>query len=162
MGDARLALEVLRGAVSLPPQAMEAARARLEQPTPRIALGQALRGIASAAIDISDGLLGDLAHVLRASGVGATVDAGVAIGLMQAGALLDDERRLDYVLAGGDDYELAFTAAAARRDAVSAAAQAAGTPVTRIGRIEAQTGLRLIDAQGRAITRHFGSFDHFA
>jgi thiamine-monophosphate kinase len=162
LGDARLALEVFRGGVSLPAQAFEQARARMEQPTPRVALGQALRRIATSAIDVSDGLMGDLAHLLRQSGVGTCIDTVVAGGLMQVAAALDDEQKLDYVLAGGDDYELAFTAAAARRDAVSAAAQAAGTPVTRIGRIEAQTGLRLIDAQGRAITRHFGSFDHFA
>jgi thiamine-monophosphate kinase len=162
LGDARLALEVFRGTLSLPATAFEAARARMEQPAPRIALGQALRGIASSAIDISDGLIGDLGHVLRQSGVGASIDTAVASGLIQAAAVLDDERKLEYVLAGGDDYELAFTAAASQREAVRAAAQQARTPVTRIGRVEVQPGLRLLDAQGQPIARRYGSFDHFA
>ena len=162
LGDARLALEAMRGTLPLRAELLEAARARLEQPTPRIALGQALRGIASSAIDISDGLLGDLGHILRQSGVGAAVDTGVAGSLIQAAAALDDERKLEYVLAGGDDYELAFTAAPSQRAAVQAAAQQARTPVTRIGRVEAQPGLRLLDAQGRPIARRYGSFDHFA
>jgi thiamine-monophosphate kinase len=162
LGDARLALEVFRGTLSLPATAFEAARARMEQPAPRIALGQALRGIASSAIDISDGLIGDLGHVLRQSGVGASIDTAVASGLIQAAAVLDDERKLEYVLGGGDDYELAFTAAASQRDAVRAAAQQARTPVTRIGRVEVQPGLRLLDAQGQPIARRYGSFDHFA
>jgi thiamine-monophosphate kinase len=162
LGDARLALEVFRGAVCVPPQVFEAARARMEQPTPRVALGQALRPIASAAIDVSDGLLGDLGHILRASGVGASVETRVASGLIEAARALDDERKLEYVLAGGDDYELAFTAPASQREAIRAAAQAARTPVTRIGRIEAQPGLRLLDAHGRAVVRRYASFDHFA
>lgn len=162
LGDARLALEAMRGTLPLRAELLEAARARLEQPAPRIALGQALRGIASSAIDISDGLLGDLGHILRQSGVGAAVDTGVAGSLIQAAAGLDDERKLEYVLAGGDDYELAFTAAPSQRAAVQAAAQQARTPATRIGRIEAQPGLRLLDAQGRPIARRYGSFDHFA
>jgi thiamine-monophosphate kinase len=162
LGDARLALEVFRGTLSLPATAFEAARARMEQPAPRIALGQALRGIASSAIDISDGLIGDLGHVLRQSGVGASIDTAVASGVIQAAAVLDDERKLEYVLGGGDDYELAFTAAASQREAVRAAAQQARTPVTRIGRVEVQPGLRLLDAQGQPIARRYGSFDHFA
>lgn len=162
LGDARLALEVFRGTRSLPAEVFEAARARMEQPTPRIALGQALRRIASSAIDISDGLLGDLGHILRQSGVGASIDTVAASGLIQAAAALDPESKLEYVLAGGDDYELVFTAAASQREAVRAAAQQARTPVTCIGRIEAQPGLRLLDAQGRALARHYGSFDHFA
>ena len=162
LGDARLALEVLRGTVSLPAELIEAARARLEQPAPRVALGTALRGIASSAIDVSDGLLGDLGHILGQSQVGAAIDTAVASGLMQAGPALDAERTLEYVLSGGDDYELAFTAPVSARDAVGKAAQQARTPVTRIGRIEGQTGLRLLDAQGQPIAKRYASFDHFA
>ena len=148
LGAARLALEVFRGTLSIPAEAFNAARSRMEQPTPRVALGQALRGVASAAIDVSDGLLGDLGHILKQSAVGARIDTQIAAGLMAApvAGSLDDERRLEYVLAGGDDYELLFTAPAGRREAVQAAAVAAGTPVTRIGRIEAEPGL---EAEGQ-------------
>ena len=164
IGDARLALEAFRGTVSLPQAVFDAARLRLEQPQPRVALGQALVGVASAAIDISDGLLGDLRHVLQRSGVGAVVEAAPAAGLLaarQAGFDPGFERLLDLVLAGGDDYELAFTAPAPQRAAVEAAAAQAGTPVTRIGAIRAEPGLRVLDASGAPVQRDFGSFDHF-
>lgn len=162
LGDARLALEVFRGTASIAAELFQIARLRMEQPTPRVALGQALRGIATAAIDISDGLFGDLGHVLRLSGVGAAIDAPVACGLMQAAGALDENQRLGYVVAGGDDYELAFTAPPARREDVQAACAQARTTVTRIGRIDGEPGLRLLDGQGRTIDRRYGSFDHFA
>lgn len=164
LGDARLALEAFRGTVSLPQAVFDRARLRLEQPEPRVALGNALRGIATAAIDLSDGLLGDLGHVLRRSGVGATVDVDAACSLLAA---TQPEWQLaraqvePLVLAGGDDYELAFTAPADRRQDVQAAADRCATPVHRIGRIEAEPGLRLADAQGHALTRSYASFDHF-
>jgi thiamine-monophosphate kinase len=162
VGDARLALEVFRGTLSLPAETFEAARLRMEQPTPRVALGLALRGIASSAIDVSDGLLGDLGHVLRQSGVGASIDTMVATGLMAAGDGLDSRRRLEWVLAGGDDYELLFTAPPVQRDAVNLAAAGTGTRVTRIGLIEAEPGVRLIDDRGRLVEPHYPGFDHFA
>jgi thiamine-monophosphate kinase len=162
LGDARLALEALRGTLPLTAAIFEAARARLEQPTPRVALGQALRGIATSAIDVSDGLLGDLGHILRQSCVGARIETSVAAGLMAAKGALGEDQQLEYVLAGGDDYELVFTAPAVQRDAVQAAAREAHTPTTRIGRIEAEPGLRLVDSQGRHIQQRHGSFDHFA
>jgi thiamine-monophosphate kinase len=163
LGDARLALEVFRGTLSVPAELFEAARSRMEQPTPRVALGLALRGIATSAIDVSDGLLGDLGHILQQSAVGARVDANIAAGLMgaPAGSLAAD-RRLECVLGGGDDYELLFTAPATRRDAVKAAALAAGTPVTRIGQIEPEPGVRLMDSAGRLLEGRYASFDHFA
>ncbi|MBE7940414.1 MULTISPECIES: thiamine-phosphate kinase [Ramlibacter] len=161
-GDARAALEVFRGTLSLPAAVFEAARARMETPTPRVALGEALRGIAHAAVDISDGLLGDLGHILRASGVGATLDAGATATLVACGDALEPARRLEFALAGGDDYELAFTAPTAARDAVQAAAAGAGVRVTRIGRIEPGPGLRVLDGEGRPLDLRFGSFDHFA
>ena len=169
LGDARLALDVFRGRVSVPAEVFAAARRRMEQPTPRVALGQALRGIATSAIDISDGLAGDLGHVLRQSGVGARVQTAAAIGLLAATASangiamnLSPDARLELVLAGGDDYELAFTAPASAQAAVQAAAAASNTPVTRIGRIEAEPGLRLVDPQGVLLLRRYASFDHFA
>ncbi|BDT65931.1 thiamine-monophosphate kinase [Comamonadaceae bacterium OS-1] len=172
LGDARLALEVFRGTLSLPEAAFAQARIRLERPTPRVALGLALRGVATAAADVSDGLLGDLGHILRASGVGAVVDTSIAIQLIAAHAypistetLFHAEQLLDCVLAGGDDYELVFTAPPSARPAVAAAAAQADTPVTRIGQIEARQAdgpIRLIDGRGAPVVRAFAGFDHFA
>jgi thiamine-monophosphate kinase len=161
VGDARLALEVFRGTLSLPAEAFMQARVRLEVPTPRVALGQALRGVATACIDVSDGLIGDLRHVLQASGVGAAIDAAACLTLMACGEHIDTDTRLDHVLAGGDDYELLFTAPADRRKLVDAAAQTTGTRVTRIGRIGPEPGVRLFGADGKPIARRFPSFDHF-
>lgn len=160
LGDARLALEVFRGLAGVSADVFEAARARMEAPTPRVALGLALRGIASSAIDISDGLLGDLGHVLRASGVGAVIDTSLAAGLMAAP--YTGERRLEFILAGGDDYELAFTAPPGRRDAVKQAAAHAGTTVTRIGALQPGSGVRLVDGHGAELDARYASFDHFA
>jgi thiamine-monophosphate kinase len=164
LGEARLALEALQGRLALPPALLQALRPRLERPTPRVALGLALRGVASAAIDLSDGLMGDLGHILEQSRCGATVETDAAAGLLAeaaAGAGLGAEPCLALVLGGGDDYELLFTAPPAARAAVQAAAQQADTPVTRIGRIDAEAGLRLVDAQGRLLPNRYASFDHF-
>lgn len=162
LGDARLALEIFRGTRQVPQAVFAAARERMECPTPRVALGLALRGVASAAIDISDGLVGDLGHVLAASGVGATLRTEKVAALPAQALALSAQDRLDFALAGGDDYELAFTAPAAARDAVLAAGRASGTAVTCIGTIEAVPGLRLIDAAGQAVMRPVAAFDHFA
>jgi thiamine-monophosphate kinase len=173
LGDARLALDALLGKLALPPDVLASSRQRLEQPTPRVALGLALRGIASAAADVSDGLLGDLGHILNQSQVGATIDTSIATNLIAAcayfagatgqfGPELSKATRLQCVLSGGDDYELVFTAPVGQRDAVLAASRASATPVTRIGHIEAATGLRLVDGQGQPVANTFASFDHFA
>ena len=170
LGDARLALEALLGHITLPADVLQAARQRLECPTPRVALGTALRGIATSALDVSDGLLGDLSHILQASHVGATIDGDDAIGLIASSALwtgargqFDQKFLQQCTWAGGDDYELCFTAPAAQRTAVQAASRAARTPVTRIGRITAGQGLRVLDTQGQEIAlTHLRSFDHFA
>jgi thiamine-monophosphate kinase len=161
LGCARLALEAFLGARSLPDDLFERARARLELPTPRVALGQALRGIASAAIDVSDGLAGDLGHILKASGVGATLDADAAAGLVGIGTAFDLGTRRACALAGGDDYELCFTAPPSMRKAAEQAARTSNTPITRIGCIEAEAGLRIVDAQGQPVLQRFASFDHF-
>ena len=168
LGDARLALDALRGTLNLPAEWLAQARQRLEQPTPRVALGQALRDVASAALDVSDGLLGDLQHILQASGVGATVNTSSAIKLIALSSRSDWtsgticlKKQLECVLAGGDDYELAFTAPRSAREAVRAAARQADTLVTRIGQIDAEAGLRLVDAQGLRLTGQFSSFNHF-
>ncbi len=173
LGDARLALEAIRGNIVLPDDVFTHARARLERPTPRVALGQALRGIASAAIDISDGLAGDLGHILKASAVGATIDTSYAINLLASHTRIDWDRGtfkgqkelqnpLFYVFSGGDDYELAFTAPHASRSAVEAASRQSQTVVTRIGQIDKLPELRLVDAQGQLVDSTFASFEHFS
>ena len=169
LGDARLALDALQGKIDLPTEVLAQARLRLEQPTPRVALGKALRGVATSAIDISDGLAGDLGHILKASGVGAQVDVEVTMNLIAARAYIhwskavfDTQKQLQMAFSGGDDYELAFTAPPAARQTVQAAAASSQTPVTRIGVIESEPGLRLVDAQGQLIPARFASFDHFA
>jgi len=162
LGDARLALEALQGQVTLAPATLAAARLRLEMPTPRVALGQALRGIASAALDLSDGLLGDLGHILAQSHVGASIDTRLTSPLLATGKGLDPELQRKCTLAGGDDYELCFTAAPALRAQVAAAAQASATPVTRIGSIESRKGLHLLGEQGQELLQRYASFDHFS
>ena len=164
LGDARLALEVLRGRLSLPGNSLELARRSLELPQPRVSLGMALRGLAHSAIDLSDGLLGDLRHVLVASGVGArlNVDAVPRSSLLQQQSI---ECQHQCTLAGGDDYELLFTAAPESAPEVQAVAAAQGIPLTRIGQIIAsqQPGeLHLHDNQGAKVVNQWRSFDHFA
>lgn len=161
LGDARLALEAFRGTVVLDGAAFEQARRAMEQPQPRVALGIALRGIATSAIDVSDGLLGDLGHVLRRSSVGAEVWADALPRSTVLRALpIELQRRC--TLSGGDDYELVFTAPSAQAAAVNSAAADAAVAVTRIGRIVATSGLVLRDREnGSRIAQTFGSFDHF-
>ena len=165
LGDARLALEAFRGRVRLDGEAFEAVRLAMECPVPRVALGQALRELASAAIDISDGLLGDLGHVLRRSGgpdapLGASLDAA-AVPISEILAAQPQRLRLECALGGGDDYELCFTARPQRRDAVLAAAHAAGVPVTCVGRIDVEPGVRIRGPDGEPLEEDFTSFDHF-
>ena len=169
LGDARLALEAFRGTLALSAEVFEQARRRMEQPTPRVALGIALRGIASAAVDVSDGLIGDLGHILASSRIGATLDADAASALVAANKHAPGTADLFAIdvlrtcaLSGGDDYELVFTAPSFARDAVLQAGVVAATPVTRIGRIEAEPGLRIVDARGAPVAQHFTSFNHFA
>ena len=161
LGDARLALEVFRGTVALSGPDFEQVRRAMELPQPRVALGLALRSVASSAIDLSDGLLGDLGHILQRSGVGAQLQVET---LPRSALLGTQDAALQHtcVLAGGDDYELLFTAAAGRRGDVLAAAQQIGVRVTRCGVITAEPGLQLLDAAGRPVTTTQSGFDHFA
>ncbi|KQV90815.1 thiamine monophosphate kinase [Massilia sp. Root351] len=174
LGDARLALAACLnepGAGAQLAQAaggadgaarFAAASARLHAPTPRVALGRLLaqQRIAHAAIDISDGLVGDVGHILKLSGVGAVLDVdALPAGPVLAGCAQDWRRA--YTAAGGDDYELCFTAPAEARGAVLAAGAQSGTAVTRVGRIEAEAGLRLVDVHGAPLALKLHGFDHF-
>jgi len=161
LGDARLALEAFRGTALLDGLGFAQARAAMETPQPRVALGQALRGIATSAIDLSDGLVGDLGHVLRRSGVGAQV---LFERLPRSAVLASQPASMQHgcLLAGGDDYELLFTAPASARRAVRDAAARAGVAVTPIGQITAEPGLQVIDAAGHSIDlAQHRAFDHF-
>ena len=160
LGDARLALEAFRGTVLLGAADFDSVRRAMELPEPRIDLGQALRGIATSAIDVSDGLAGDIGHILRRSGVGATLDLA-ALPRSAALAGQPDGVQRTCLLAGGDDYELVFTAPAARAGDVERAAAAVGVGVSRIGRIDAEAGLRLREADGGIALVDIASFDHF-
>ncbi len=164
LGDARLALEAFRGNITLPESVLTSTRARMEAPTPRVALGLALRGVASAAADISDGLLGDLGHILQSSAVGADIDLPSTSSLLGCSPFwaCPTELALTCILSGGDDYELVFTAPVNSREQVQMAATDSFTTVTRIGTIRASTGLQLLDAQGLPLNRRFVSFDHFS
>ena len=169
LGDARLALEALLSNIKLDAAMLAQTRQRLEAPTPRVALGLALRGIASSALDVSDGLLGDLSHILEQSQVGACIDTRITSRLIAANSyqsgsksIFDSKLLQQCTLAGGDDYELCFTAPSNQRDAVEQAARISATPVTRIGAIEVQPGLRLLDSQGELTAQRWQSFDHFS
>jgi thiamine-monophosphate kinase len=161
LGDARLALAAYWKEIEIDAASHQQAASRMHQPTPRIALGLALRGIAHAALDISDGLTGDLSHILKHSQVGASL----WVDELPAGPVLtlqEPELRRRFCLSGGDDYELCFTAPASAREQVQAAAVASQTPVTRIGIIEAESGLRFYDKDRQRIDLQLSSFDHFS
>lgn len=138
-------------------------RARLDRPTPRVALGRALRGIASSCIDVSDGLLADLAHICRASGVGAEVDVDALPASAVLRAAFDPDTRRVLQAAGGDDYELCFTvpASASAADALGNALAEAGTGATRIGTVTAGEGVRPTLA-GAAWSAPTTGWQHFA
>lgn len=165
LGDARLALAGYWNELEfkLDPALHAEAATRMHLPTPRVALGLALASlpVAHAALDISDGLVGDLGHILQASRVGATLD----VDALPAGPVLAQQAlalRRRFTAAGGDDYELCFTAPHAAREAVLAAGTQAGTPVTRVGTIDAAPGLRLVDAHGVALDLALSGWDHFS
>ena len=160
LGDARLALAGYRKEIKLDQADHKQAAQHMHQPTPRVALGVALRGIANAAVDISDGLIGDLGHILERSQVGASLH----IDSLPAGSILSLQplaKRREFTLAGGDDYELCFTAPNTQRANVIAAGLASNTALTRIGGIQQENGLRLLDDFGLAVNLQLTSFDHF-
>ena len=161
LGDARLALEVFRGNAALAGDDFAAVRLAMECPEPRVRLGLALRGLASSAIDVSDGLLGDLGHVLQRSGVGAVLQLPA---LPRSAVLAAQPRALQHecLLRGGDDYELLFTAPAGREAEVHQAGRQADVALCCIGHITAALGLQVVDESGRAQTMDARGFDHFS
>ncbi|MBN3806071.1 thiamine-phosphate kinase [Paraburkholderia sp. Ac-20336] len=166
LGDARAGLGVQRGEWTAHASDAATFRHALERPEPRVALGLALRGIAHAALDLSDGLAGDLMHILERSSMRASVDVD-AVPRSDALRRLAPEIQRRCTLAGGDDYELCFTAPATARAAVEAAAQKAAVPVTRIGTISAldattdRPAIAWRNAAGAPLTLTLQGFDHF-
>lgn len=165
IGAAALAVTALRGRIRVPPRELKALEARLHTPTPRIELGRALRGIAHSAIDISDGLIADLGHICERSGVGAVVEWEALPATPFVRAQAQGEVGARALLAGGDDYELCFTASPRRRSDVLRAAERARTEVMLIGRIAArQRGremVQVLDSIGKPLRVRWRGYDHF-
>lgn len=160
LGDAALGLAHQQGKIKLPEDARLSCLAALHQPRPQVALGLALRGVAHSAIDISDGLLADLGHILECSHAGAEIEfAAIPTGIPRD---IDKALFQHCVLSGGDDYELCFTAPAAKRSQISAIATKLQLPLTRIGSVNAGPGCTVRAADGSMMKIKESGYDHFA
>lgn len=161
-GRAALGLADLLGKIRLHGSAHDDCAAALERPQPRVALGAALQGLATAMIDVSDGLLADLGHIARASGLGAVIyDAALPWAALHA-ACADTPTVRDALLAGGDDYELLFCAAPEADDTLAALSARLALPLTHIGTMQSGDGVRLVDAAGAELPVGRRGYDHFA
>ena len=170
VGDARLALAALRHELHLSTIDLQAIEVRMHQPTPRIDLGINLRGIASSALDISDGLLGDLKHILEQS----KVDAEIFLDQIPKSVTLQHQSetiRNQFAACGGDDYEICFTARPDQRDAINEISKKLHLTITHIGNIKTMQSseaiIRLLDKNGEELSAAatailLKSFDHFA
>jgi thiamine-monophosphate kinase len=153
--------ELGSAALALTHPEIAAAASKLNEPEPRVELGERLRGLARAAIDVSDGLAGDLQHILERSHVGAIVNYADIPRLSAFAQLNDPQLEKDCVLSGGDDYELVFTAARERRREIEALSRELGVPLARIGTVQSgKPRLSILDAAGNAMSFR-GGFDHF-
>ena len=170
VGDARLALAALRHELHLSTIDLQAVEVRMHQPNPRIDLGMSLRGIATSALDISDGLLGDLKHILEQS----KVDAEIFLDQIPKSVTLQHQSetiRNQFAACGGDDYEICFTARADQRDAINEISKKLHLTITHIGNIKTMQSseaiIRLLDKNGEELSAAatailLKSFDHFA
>lgn len=165
IGDAGLGLRALEGAIKPPAAAKKVLADRYRLPLPRIAIGGALAGLATAAIDVSDGLLADAGHIAEESGAGLEIAAEKIALSAPARAWVDNQENRDIAIADlasmGDDYEILFTAPPSRRRSIEMAAQLTKTPATRIGAVTRGRGARLIAESGEAIAAPRPGFDHF-
>lgn len=160
LGQAALWLQHRLGKLDLHAQDVALLATAMHAPQPRVALGQALRGVATAVLDISDGLLADLTHILEASAVGARLEwSAMPKPLLQQSAVSDAVLQ-QAALAGGDDYELCFTAAPQHRDALSALAAQLALPLHRIGHITVAAGLQVFDGEAAVVLSQKG-YAHF-
>jgi thiamine-monophosphate kinase len=154
--------ELGSAALGLAHPEIAAAAAKLHEPEPRVELGERLRGLARAAIDVSDGLAGDLQHILERSHVGALIQYQDIPRLDAFGRLNDAELEKDCVLSGGDDYELLFTVARERRKEVESLSRELGVPLTRIGSIQRGQPRLVVHDSANTPMSFRGGFDHFA
>lgn len=162
LGGAALALKHMQSAVLLKPNVFDRAAERLHTPLPRVELGLALLGIATAAIDVSDGLLADLGHVCERSQLAATID-WANVPLSPALLSVGPEIRIACGLAGGDDYELCFTAPASNRERIDAISSRVALPLTRIGTMhEGEARVQVRDERGQILNVLTAGFDHFS
>jgi thiamine-monophosphate kinase len=161
LGAAALAVAHRRGELSLEQPALDRCRKRLDWPVPRIALGLQLATLASSAIDLSDGLLGDLGHICERSRVGAEVELAAVPCSPDLMALRERVQIRRAILAGGDDYELCFTAAPSHGSEIGALSAGLGIGLTRIGRIVEGNTVAVVDAGGRPLSVKDKGFDHF-
>jgi thiamine-monophosphate kinase len=161
LGDAALALAYRKKKIMLESGGVEVLMAALEMPTPRVKLGQRLIGLAHSAIDISDGLLADLGHILECSKVAAVV----RIDQIRRSAVMEKHFShplgIECLLAGGDDYELCFTVPSSERTKVELLSREEGIPLTCIGSIEEGEGLVVLDSSGRTVATEVKGYDHF-
>ena len=160
LGAADIACRMLAGELPLDEALLAHTRIALEKPTPRVALGRRLASHVHAAIDLSDGLVQDLGHILKASGVAAELQE-VCMPVHQAVMDYDATQVRRAILAGGDVYELCFTASPAQRDSLHRIAIEMEVPLTRIGRITGGSGVVVLDAGGHALSDIPNGFDHF-
>jgi thiamine-monophosphate kinase len=170
VGDARLALAALRHEIELSKEDLERVEAHMHQPIPRIELGVALKDVANAALDVSDGLLGDLKHILKQSGK----DAEIFLDCLPKSETLRKQSQAiqnRYAASGGDDYELCFTASTNKRDVVAKISADLKLPLTQIGSIKPMQSsapeIRIVDGNGKELNSQeagvlLQSFDHFA
>lgn len=161
LGDAAAAVAHHKGEMLLEGAVLEHCMARLDRPVPRVELGRALAGLAHAAIDVSDGLVADLGHLCERSGVGARVAFDSIPCSPELMALRGFGPVARALVAGGDDYELCFTAPCGHRAAIEALSGKLGTALTRIGAMVSGAGVDVLDAQGRALVLKEKGFDHF-
>ena len=161
LGDAALALNHLLSKHPLTDDELQQTLPALLQPQPRVALGLALRNVAHSAIDVSDGLLADLGHILQASGLGAALRLEDVPRSAILQRHLSSPAVLDMLLAGGDDYELCFTAPPAARKRIMQIAAESGPALSRIGQTASEPGLRVLDRDGNPIKTGASGFDHF-
>lgn len=160
LGDSALGLDILRGTQTVPAQHKEFLINRHYRPTPRVLAGQSLRSLASSAIDLSDGFISDIGHILKASAVGAVVEVSnipLSLALQDS---VSEEHALGYALTGGEDYELLFTVPEAQKGALETALSHAGAKFVRVGQICAGNKLKL-QRNGEPFTPPYHGFEHF-